>query len=254
MKSMKKLVALAVVLGLACLAAIGTTYAWFTASQNARAEGLELTATVPNNLQISTDDVTWGTSAVLTSGVTEMIPVSSVRGYDDSFYYIQSVAGNGGVLDANSSFTAVKLTETTNGDAAYYIDIPIYLKLTDATASVNIEISSAQFISTTSGASNLSNAYRIAVFDAAGGSPTEDNQVYFGGNSLDTREVHPLNEVSALYTGTSKIESTPFNVSNSVAKQLTIRIWLEGQDPNCINTNATDSVKLAIEFASATAS
>lgn len=253
MKLFKTLGASAIAVGITLALLTTASFAWFTASQNARAEGLELTATVPNNLQISTDNQTWGETAELKSSVTEMIPASSVQGADGTFYYIDAVEGVGGALSDGDDFQATAVTSSTIGGSAYYIDIPVYLRLSDSTVGETLQISSVTVTATNSGAGTLADAYRVAVFHA-NSEESLNKQIFFGGNPFDSSTGEAAYSVLPL-TGTTTMAETPstginysFDVDGMNAAQLTVRIWLEGQDGNCKDANAQDTVKVSIAF------
>ena len=256
MKSMKKLIFSATLLTLAFFVMLGTTYAWFSASQNARAEGLQLTATVPNNLQIRTDDQgSWGDTAEFASGVTEMMPVSSVWGENDTFFWISSVAGN--VVGEDNVPTATNVSSGKVGESSsyYYFDIPVYLKLTGEADSAQVEVSSAVFSAATGSSAPLADAYRIAIFNDTA---EFSNLVYFGGNSIKEAnseengyKVFPYDSVNSLSGSFSVLTKSTIELNGTEQVALIVRIWLEGQDPNCVNANATDTVKLTLTFASA---
>ncbi|MGN0594690.1 MAG: hypothetical protein ACI4I6_05990 [Hominimerdicola sp.] len=163
----KKLVPAIAMLTTSAIMLSSVTYAWFTMNKEVEVQGIEMTATTSNSLEISLGAVTKGTNALsvaTTPGDTETeiswTNIVNVAEYYDfigkikpsstndcSAMYDATDATNGGqlasvfttatnganVLTARSEFTkSGTLTAPTDGDGAdktgYYIDIPVHLR------------------------------------------------------------------------------------------------------------------------------
>ena len=262
MSNKKKLIPAIAMLLVSAITLGTSTYAWFTMSRSVTATGIQLTAVAPNNLLIS--NALAGTYAETTaidlSAITgKLIPASSADGL--AFFAADEVkSGSAGAPVATTNFTDVSAIPLTGATDGYYVDVPLWLKTTgDAAVTVTV----SQLLSNvTKGAGDpdITGAVRFAVLngDADDLCVAATNVIY--GTKLGTSNVNYFATVTgpvaaAGTTGWAGVAITP-NSTNTLftvpaggtAFPITVRVWIEGQDLDCIATAAKGIFNLTVGF------
>jgi hypothetical protein len=130
--AMKKLVAAAAMLGVSTTMLSGATYAWFTMSREVEVQNIQMTATVPEDLQISVGVITAGKSLndsdsyVVDATTAPTDPNMWSNTLDVSQYYtmgkiIPASSTTGANIFFTPDATAVGKTVKTDGSGAQYI-------------------------------------------------------------------------------------------------------------------------------------
>lgn len=190
MKAKRKLIPAVAMLMVAAITLTSASYAWFTMSKTVTANGIELTATAPTSLLISSEK-TFGSAKDVTTvtdthiqpyaptttvnlkgtGQDDLIgnlnPASSLKGIN--VYYADQIFETNGAPTASTVFTAV---DTTNKDAVgvkkdgYYIDIPLWIKSTGNKAvDVQLDLATGKTQITTLADGKIFNAARFAILN-----------------------------------------------------------------------------------------
>lgn len=251
MKKIKLLVSAAMLL-VSAIALFSASYAWFTMNNSVSATGLELTAATPAIVEISLDGDTWGTNPV-TLPATElaMRPASTISALNDSFFEPTS---NVDLVSSGGEGVFKAIPNISGATYQYYYDIPLYFR-TKGTYSIDLILQSLTVAET-----DLSAAIRIAFLSQEGDEYSNGttpliyastNTTYKAAKSTDTIE-----DVTPLIAGAENIIiNVPANETDAnqygETVQIIVRIYLEGQDPNCIAENVLDSLSVALTFAGA---
>lgn len=256
----------------AVVALSSATYAWFTNSQKASISTIEVKAAAASGLQISATGATgtWGTNLDPTGTVpSAFIPSSSV----DTTSFFSGGIGDDGTLTA-TDVTLAGDTESTVG--SQYMKNVFYLK-TDAESSV------LKFdqLNVTTGTKNLSESVRFAlvyqgtanvaaVTDATTFEGTAQTIIYepkatshstsgAAGAELTTMALNqavtavapdaiPAASTTAQDTVTNATAGTTIVTIPQGISKMVLYIWLEGQDVDCINRAAGDTINADIAF------
>lgn len=198
-----------------------STYAWFTMSKEVSVSSIQLTASVPETLEISlgkvsesvlsapgTDTVGWKNTVAFTdcySAIGKLIPASSVDG--SSIFYTSGAKDNGlsikedAVFMTASSSATKKITGSTSDvTSGYYVDIPVWFRTTTkGTSGETIKLIAKADISAAEGETgDLFKAVRVAVLD--------DDGTDVGNGNLSSKGV--LSNASASYIDCSGLDLT----------------------------------------------
>lgn len=252
MKFTRKLIPALAMLVVSATMMSTASFAWFSMNRTVNATGMQVQAVAPVNLQISTDGITYSNAITsYTNATGKLMPASTVDATNFFAAKDGSVinGGDGGVVDSESAvvFEAVStaVVGSTNG---YYIDYTFYLQLTSPVqAATNIYLSGLTFTEDTK---VLNEAARVALFNS------ENTLVAIYAAATDT-----ANAIAELDDdGTIKsLNPTSASPANDATKVVTIaggqtqtsvklRLWIEGQDAQCVNTNAGSTISFAVEF------
>jgi hypothetical protein len=254
-KNMRKkaLLSSVAMLLVAVVALSSATYAWFTANSAASVHGVKLTSTTASSLQFSTtENGTYSAILDLAAADQTLTPVSTV----DATAFFK--------VNADSSVTVGTAGETNvasigTAETALYYTTTFWVK---AGVDTGLAVTSID-------AGNLASALRVSL-TIGGTTYILDPQVSgttYGINKAETTttgvtyaELYKgqtsTNDVvkdctaiqTALSTGATKIGTIALNAN--VAQQITMKVWLEGNDVNCTDALANVSLDdLNIHFA-----
>ena len=262
MNAKRRMIPAIAMLAISAVVLSTASYAWFTMSRSVTATGITLKAVAPTNLQISNAvDGTFGETTELTMsfGENKLIPASSADGLN--FYAPNQIKeANGGAPVADTKFSEAK--DALSADkSGYYADFKLWLK---TTGEENVDVTVAQLLSTISDKTGeLSGAARFAVLNADGTALLKPgtNNVY--GTKAGTSVVDYFDTVTGplkadcLDTATNadawkgaaimaNSTNTLFTCEVNKVVPITVRVWLEGQDKDCISP--TEGVKPEIEL------
>ena len=321
-KTSKKIVASVSMLALSASMLGAATYAWFTMSREVEVNNIQLTATTPEDIQISlgtisghnadtslakntgyltasegkatvpTNDFDWSNTADISHYYSfgKLIPASSDTGASIFF-----------TPDANGTPSGAVGWNATNDDG-YYIDIPVWFR-TSSTAGANLSVKAyvvdrneiTGFGDDTSGTATgkeLYRAVRVAILTPAGAAAASGGNLLpvADGNASGITDPYAGTSVLDWYTATSTSGTTPavahggaisavaseaatYNASPTAytagttvatvpagtgrtygnATQIIVRVWLEGEDPDCYNETAGQDWSISLKFNNETA-
>lgn len=259
----KRMLISSVAMLLVAMIALGTaTFAWFTSSTEAYADGMYVRTTKVSNLQVSSKlDTDWRTHVAYGVGTSaanqKIMPISTANGTD--WYYASADDGN--AFDAK---TATKLTagigDDTNYNDYYFAD-QLNIKNSGQVACNGVTI-------TITGLTGDYSRVAIVPVTEAGGSTikpidgknnwtdyiiatTEDEYNAANGTALkiedETSTDNPkpwIPNASAVVSVTPKT-STTITVGNMAADEVryfNVYVWFEGQDADCKNANSGQSI------------
>lgn len=269
-KHSRKLIPTILMLAVAAAMLATASYAWFSMNSEVTAGGLSVSAGAPTNLLISTNGTDYGYEATFAAhtGTGKLQPMSTATPHDTNTFFAlsnsASVGPEGGTATDDSTFvsTATPLTVGSNEDG-YYMDYTVYLKMSDGSPSAQVYLSGLTIQDSTS--TSLCNAVRVALIqtDVVLGESVTDTIAIYGVDENDyTSPVYPIVSTSGtisdstLQTETgagtySYREGYGVSVTSSEAVELTVRVWVEGQDSDCKNANAGATFDISLTFSTA---
>lgn len=178
-------------------------------------------------------------------------------------------------------YTKLSSTSTTNDDG-YYVDIPVWFRTSTTAADVNLKVtavSSQKTASTTT--EKIYKAVRVAILDGSAtassasgivpiwGEKAKTNQFddYYGdkgaaklsdtavengvaANAGTYGATTTIYEARTAYNGTSAVVTVPKSTTSGYgnAVKATVRVWIEGEDPDCWNATAGQDFDLSLYF------
>ena len=237
---------------LVALVALGSaTFAWFTSSTTATASGINVKTTQASELQISKTDLNWGTSVNYSTTAT-FEPASSANGAN--WFTAEAGARDNFAKKDGTNFVAL----TSANKSGYVFEETLNVRNHGAAAVNNVTIT---FSIGETPATTGKNYVRVALVPLAdadyttqtltAATPTAAN---FQANVYDVDGV-AYNAVSAVDTAATAITpKTTYSVSvgnlaggSDVAKYYKLYVWFEGQDVDCADVNAGNSLP-SIQF------
>lgn len=260
-----------------------SAYGWFSMSRSVRAVGQNVTVTVPDNLMISTSgaDGTWSESVTVkledivreklteeekerfdaSSGKFYLLPASTYDGFNGNIW--QTGSAN---FDGSAAYGAVfekgrqiKWNQSTSAFEGHWIDVPLYFK-TDSEADVNVALlESKTKIITENEDKSITKTVRAAFLNedcTISSMGRAEPLVFAGNNSTGVFEGVVIknsdNIIEPKYLDLSGGQSEQlFTVEkNGKVKRITARIWIEGQDQNCVAKIGGQSFSLSLGFCS----
>lgn len=276
---MKKLIPAIVMLLVSAVVLSTASYAWFTTTEKATATGMQVTANAPSSILIrETGTTTFGSYVTLTAANAQKVlkPASSFDGI--TFYGIDKCEDASGAMAHDANITTV-----TNGENNYYY-LDLQVDLLNAGAEAKDLVLSQLTINGVSD-SAIAGAVRVAlivtdtVADEEGGEGATKNvtksyvyaknatntYVKYGVKNQQTGATEYVASTGVLFDTTTKAgkaevlstNTTPIitlqpDSGNSTAfTTVTIRVWIEGQDADCISAVATGSATVELVFAAA---
>ena len=260
-KARHKLVPAIIMLIVAAITMSTASYAWFTMSNRVEVTGVELTVVAPTNILIREKkdtapfNVFLNTVSVLNSfGTGKLSHASSVDG--TTMYTLVEPINNVNV-DGSLKATAAIQTSTAVLDTdtdGYYVDYVLELVNTGGTP-VTVGLNNVQITGVdNSNGENILGAVRFAVLEAGVSKgvfadESETDEVYaYNGTTLNTDVAlqHYVNDSDSLFELAANGYADTDNPSNH--KEIVVRVWIEGQDPDCISLNAGSGFKIQFDF------
>jgi len=259
-KARHKLVPAIIMLIVAAITMSTASYAWFTMSNRVEVTGIELTVVAPTNILIrekkDTDpNVFLNTVSVLKSfGTGKLSHASSVDGL--TMYTVADPINNidtDGTLKGTATITATAQVLSLNTDG-YYVDYVLELVNTGGTA-VTVGLNNVQITGVdNSNGENILGAVRFAVLEAGASK----------GVFADASETHVVNAYNGTTLNTDVALQEYVNDSDSLFeldadgyadtispvnhKEIVVRVWIEGQDPDCVSAKAGSSFSIKFDF------
>ncbi|MBP5342600.1 hypothetical protein J6Y73_01590 [bacterium] len=283
----RKLLLAVITLGIAVIATVGSTYAWFSMNTTVEATGMQLTAVTPVNVVISKDDTTYGPAVEFESSVRELYPVSTVNGNINSngsftFYAVKEGQvigsnGEGGLSSTTTEFQSSAITAETVANHNYVIAEDIYLKTTGGKVALTlseIQLGNTELLdpvtsdgipsSANAGTNKLADAIYVAlctkngVFIYQAGNQeavsgvsevvTSDGKYVHG--SLEAYSFSTVNVTPIFDTVTNPNTDAPAGLElGTTGEKVTVLVWLEGEDPDCLNAIGGLGLSIGLKFA-----
>lgn len=272
---MKKLIPALVLLLVSAIVLSTSSYAWFSMNRTVQATGISLTAAAPTNLVISSTGSTYAASASTDKNyLGKLFPASTADGKD--FWAIDDgnviAGGKGGPAEAGTIFKKEKVEIMAQGDdkaTGYYVDFDFYFKATAADETpLNIGVKK---ITVNSGpdSGSLGNAVRIAIIpvDENGDPDYSRVTIYAFDDGEDVEPIESVDETGVfkksatdprqkpvgegddkVYTTTAFTVTPSTYIEDATPTEVIIRVWIEGEHPDCVNANALDELAVQVDF------
>lgn len=238
----------------AVMSLTGVTYAWFSASETAKVEGMTMNVAAADGGFLISDSQNgpWVSTLTWTDADKSSVkPVSTVNAKDFFTAEVNS-------MNVDQIKTTKDTTENNIIKKTFYAkntgETKITIKLANASADT-------LFVDTVdSDVKNSAKAGRVAIF-------VEDDLVYIFGDET-TYGVNSASDAFFTFRGdqrdTEKTEEQPVTTNpaectfeidgrNGTAEdtivKITVVVWLEGQDVDCENVNANSAFDINLDFA-----
>ena len=281
----RKLLLAVITLGIAVIATVGSTYAWFSMNTTVEATGMQLTATTPVNVVISknasngfSNSVEFDTtSAWLLPASTD---TSTINSSGFTFYAVREGQvigsnGEGGQVTTGSEGTLfqddLEITDdTADGQGRQYLIVEdLYLKTTAGKISLVLEsidlgnttmetssgtIDSAATVEATT--YEIKKALYVALItdhatyvyavDGNNDSVKGVASVQSGGTWTEAASARTLSEVNSTKIFTYNVAGQELGTT---AEHVKVLVWLEGEDPDCVNAIGGLGLSLGLTFA-----
>ncbi len=257
-KARHKLIPAIIMLIVAAITMSTASYAWFTMSNRVEVTGVELTVVAPTNILIRNAGVTapnsFLSSVTVTNPAGRLNNASSLDG--ETLYTVSNP--NDYINELGQTVTGVSLVEAITpvaGTDGYYVDFDLQLVNTGGTnVTVGLDELEITTVATSVANGTIIEAVRFAVLES---DVNTTNQVF----SKSTNKTFDVYE-----TASSKASLTTVETSNNMftldaggvadansanpdgVKNITIRVWLEGEDPECVTDNAGSKFAITFNF------
>lgn len=238
--SRKKVLLSSVAMMMVATVSLGSaTYAWFSNKTTATASGLTASTTASSNLRISDDATNW--TYDLNYNTTKTLEPASTANFT-SWFTAQA--------ESHDSHTAKTIDDvstivSTNDDSnKYCIKKDLYFNYTGAE---QVGVYYKMTLAPTAGTSDF---LRVAIVDSSN-SPVfvyENSDTAIAPLAAEDGTTETLETTTAT---TGKVLDIKGNgtAAGTTSGKYTIYIWFEGQDTQCIDTNAVNAVPVSFDFA-----
>jgi len=280
----KKLLLAVITLGIAVIATVGSTYAWFSMNTTVEATGMQLTAVTPVNVVISkTESGTYGPSVEFSSTLNKLYPASTTKTQLTSnsvaFWAVEEGQvigenGKGGVSSSATKFQTSAITSeaTDSQGRSYFIKEDLWLKTTAGKISLVLEDIKLNTLTIDSNAVASS-----ATVDSDAQSPYEIKEALYVALITDAKTYIYAVDGTGTYKGVTAVDSTGTRtisgsdeqtstigssgthvfdseqadgalVLDTTAKHVQVIVWLEGEDIDCVNAIGGQGLTLDLKF------
>ena len=260
----RKLLLAVITLGIAVIATVGSTYAWFSMNTTVEATGMQLTAVTPVNVVISDEETGTYTNAIAFDTLTEnLYPASTditlLTSSGFSFWAVKEGQvigsnGEGGQAEEGSDGTIFQ-SSAIEANGQYVIAKEIWLKTTAGKVDLRLEsISIADAVTPSSGtvshaveSYDIANAVYVAlitnhetyIYAVNGETGTAAFQGILSVESEDPGDFTKAASAYSLSTASSS-GTLIFGSDNAIKlgttpEKVTVLVWVEGEDPQCVN-------------------
>lgn len=225
----------------AVMSLTGVTYAWFSAAETATVGGMEVSVgAAGEGFMVSEDGTNWSSNVDFTGDVTktELMPVSTV---DAKKFYSATVKSTNG-----NATTIVAEEDAGTAENGNVVSLTFFAKNTNTEDSVTIYLEQANIFSASENSGNKEayNAARMALLIGEEvkyiwGAGDTNYGVQAGGEIADCNTLGgSIGTVTALKTN---LQDCNFTIAADSQVTITLLLWIEGQDAQCINKNAADT-------------
>ncbi len=272
-KTRHKLIPAIIMLLVAAITMSTASYAWFTMSSRVEVSGIELSVVAPTNILIREyKDSAFATFSnkvtVLPNPTNKLNHASSADGVN-MFSINKDTAANAnpttGVLPATGTVESVALKHVDyNDEDGYYFDYKLQLINTGG-AAVKIGLDDVEI--TDANSSPIVGAVRFAILNSTASANIHTNKPIFAHNNespigaLTTVEtysgtpttssvsaVNTFTDANGLFTLAANGELDNSKKDPDNATVVTVRVWIEGQDADCITDNSNSAFQVKFEF------
>lgn len=256
-KARHKLIPAIIMLIVAAITMSTASYAWFTMSNRVEVTGVELTVVAPTNILIRQGGTTNSfLNTVNVSGLNVTGKLSHVSSVD-GLTMITVEDSTVGVDELGSVISGTTMVATTtpvaDGQDGYYLDYPLQLVNTGAMdVKVGLDNLSITTVTTSAAGSSIINAVRFAILDAA---KTTSLGVFSIDGDDSTLAYNTTTSTTAATMDTTKADMFVLQsggIANATsptgAETVIIRVWIEGQDPDCVSLNAGSSFAISFDL------
>lgn len=261
-----------------------SAYGWFSMSRSVRAVGQNVTVTVPDNLMIAlSESGPWSESVTVVlndivkkltkndtdplkpfkSGQFYLLPASTYAGFDGTIWETGSAKNNGSAAETAvfKQGHRIQWNQSTTSFEGHWIDVPLYFK-TDSESDVNVALleNDKMIEKVGEGEGDITKTVRAAFLNPTCDKTSMDSDtvplVFAGNNSEGVHDgvviKNAVDKIPPKYLSfTDGKSDTLFTVkANGEAKQIIVRIWIEGQDQKCVATIGGQTFKLSLGFIS----
>ena len=253
-KARHKLVPAIIMLIVAAITMSTASYAWFTMSNRVEVTGINLSVVAPTNLLIREKGIGNFTNSITVAANPsgKLSHASSEKG--EVMFTVENPIANvkpDGTLKADTNIvTTTTPVASTDG---YYVDFEFELINTGSTVATiglnNLQIN----VGTTSVAGgDVVDAVRFAILEGGTtsrgvfGMVPENLTVYGAAGTA----IAAGSQTVISSTATSMFTVLANGVISPLANQkdITVRIWIEGQDPDCVSLNAGSSFNISFDL------
>lgn len=247
--SRKRLLISSVAMLLVAMLALGTaTFAWFTSSTQAKANGINVQTIKSSELQISSVSTDWGTTVDYGVENKTLLPASTSNG---TAWFKGNAALKTSFAAKAETLAAVNDTEK----GSYYFVDQLNVRNNGAADVNNVEISFSvpndylrvALVETSAKGAGQANTgtFTTSVYDNAGIAYNALSEA-----SLDNTVAITPKSTGKLTVGTGTLkgkDSMGSGATTGEAKYYNLYVWFEGQDEECIDSNAGAVIR-DIEF------
>jgi len=266
-KARHKLIPAIIMLLVAAITMSTASYAWFTMSTKVEVSGIDLAVVAPANILIReklSTPVVFSSAAVITAASNptgKLNHVSSLEGVN--FFTIDDATAAGvnpttGALPANPTISDVSNQPVTTSPGYYY---DYKLELVN-TGNAQVQIGVRNVVVSPKVGSNpadvgIAKAVRFAVLNAAGTAVINAAAPVFSDDQVTLAALTGTGGTTQSVTSDDKYQNNLFTLSaGGIADkdnpsghlEVTIRVWIEGQDLNCKTANANSAFTVQFEF------
>lgn len=257
-KARHKLVPAIIMLIVAAITMSTASYAWFTMSNRVEVTGINLEVVAPTNILIRNAGIV-GANPFLSS-VTVSNPAGRLNNAS-SFNGVSlfTVSNPIDFVDEYGDTTSgVSLTDATStpvaGTDGYYVDFELQLVNTGGQG-VIVGLDELEISTVTTSAANgeIIEAVRFAILENGANSTgkvfsrtPKTLDVYKTAASLSS--LNTVNTNANLFTLPANGVSDANSSDPDGVLDITVRVWIEGEDPACITANAGSGFKIQFDF------
>lgn len=213
-------------------------------------------------------DVLRGGAATAVQTADKLYPASSADGVN--IFQTSDIEDKGGAK------TGAVFTVASNETNLYYVDVPLYI-LTTGSSDVNVQLDETQSEINPKDNTEIYKAVRFAILDKDGANLDGDTpevygatNTYFNNGAVKSIEQTPTFETTgengpAHLVKAGTVDGTAYDgknialagTTNATQKnvsekyqytKITVRVWIEGQNSNCITANADQSFNIKLVF------
>jgi hypothetical protein len=236
--SRKKMLLSSVAMLLVAASALGSaTFAWFSTKTSAEADNVHLATAQASSLVLSLNGTDWSSTIDLALNSTSLDPGSTSN--LTNWFAATSTGYDQGTVDTT---TITSGTQNTNYLAkTFYIksigadmDVDWNLALTEANAQNGTDINTTQAL----------NYARVALKVTG----QDGTAMWWSNDGVTTKALTSTAGATSDVTSSSAIKGTLASLTKDTAYTLTVYTWFEGQDADCIDTNAAKPIDFDLKF------
>lgn len=239
----KKALLSSVAMLLVATVAVGSaTFAWFSQNTTAKANGVNVKTVKASNIVLcatnSPNDSDWVSTLDLNIANKQLFPVSTAD--LSNWYQTKATKFNTKATDEGGRGT-ISPVETANA-GGYYVAKQFFVKSIgeDITASYTVNVTPTA----EDGAATNLDYVRAALADKDGNASS-----FYGNKAADTACITSDGKTGGTQTITTSAITGDLSLKKDEGQSVTVYIWFEGEDPECVDSAAGVDVSLEVNFA-----